>query len=129
MDTISSAIFGLLSTALLFAFYIWQRRKDVEKIRLSATKTDGILYQPDGAYFGLTSIYRTEKNGTQLGLEIKMADGETCIAWFLSLRRSFGRMNPRFHSEGSLAQAPNNSFNPTAGVGLVINQRLGPAAG
>ena len=24
---------------------------------------------------------------------------------------------------------PNNSFNPTAGVGLVINQRLGPAAG
>jgi len=26
-------------------------------------------------------------------------------------------------------ERPNNSFNPTAGVGLVINQQLGPAAG
>ena len=26
-------------------------------------------------------------------------------------------------------QRPNNSFNPTAGVGLVINSHLAPAAG
>jgi hypothetical protein len=30
---------------------------------------------------------------------------------------------------GCGTQAPNNSFNPTAGVGLVISKQLGPAAG
>jgi hypothetical protein len=29
----------------------------------------------------------------------------------------------------TLRAAPNNSFNPTAGVGLVINKQPGPAAG
>ena len=40
-----------------------------------------------------------------------------------------GHHHSRILFTEAACMVPNNSFNPTAGVGLVINKRLGPAAG
>jgi hypothetical protein len=45
------------------------------------------------------------------------------LLWLISRN---GRSNSSNNASG---REPNNSFNPTAGVGLAINKQPGPAAG
>jgi len=57
---------------------------------------------------------------------------EAAATFFFPLAQmvtSVGQAKTRISSHGVQAVGANNSFNPTAGVGLVISKQLGPASG